>query len=74
MKVNLYIDGIKVKTVYRKTSAKILEEVYKVKVFNHKEIFNKYFIETNLKPMQVIRSEEEEIDLNCIVWGGVNID
>lgn len=74
MKVNLYIDGIKVKTVHRHTSARILEEIYKVRVFNHKEIFHKIFIETNLKPMQVIRSDEKEIDLNCVVWGGVNID
>lgn len=74
MKVNLFIDGIKVKAIKRESTADVLKEVYKVKVFFHKEIFNNYFVEVRLKPMQVIRSTENEIDLNCVVYGGVDID
>lgn len=74
MKVNLYIDGIKVKSVKREPNADLLHEIYKVTIVNHREIFNNFIIKASLKPMQVIDSKEKEIDLNCIVYGGIAID
>lgn len=74
MKVNLYIDGIQVASVKRDEKADILHEVYRVRVINHKEIFNKFITKVSLKPMQVIANSEKEIDLNCAVYGGINID
>jgi len=74
MKVNLYIDGMQVARVKREPKADILHEVYKVRVIGHKEIFNKFIAKVSLKPMQVIASTEKEIDLNCVVYGGTNID
>lgn len=74
MKVNLYIDGIQVASVKRDANAGVLNEIYKVKVIGHKEIFNKFFVKVGLKPMQVIANNEKEIDLNCVVYGGIDID
>lgn len=74
MRVNLYIDGMQVARVKREPKADILHEVYKVTIIGHKEIFNKLIARVSLKPMQVISSTEKEIDLNCIVYGGINID
>jgi hypothetical protein len=52
----------------------VLKEIYKVRIIWHKEIFNKFIVKASLKPMQVISNSEKEIDLNCAVYGGINID
>lgn len=74
MKVNLYIDGIQVASVKREVNSDVLKEIYRVRIIGHREIFNKFMVKASLKPMQVIANNEKEIDLNCAVYGGVNID
>lgn len=74
MRVNLYIDGIQVASVKRPANTDVLKEIYKVRIIGHKEIFKKFIVKVGLKPMQVIANNEKEIDLNCAVYGGVNID
>lgn len=74
MKVNLYIDGIQVASVKRDPNSEVLKEIYRVRIIGHKEIFNKFIVKASLKPMQVISNSEKEIDLNCAVYGGINID
>lgn len=74
LKVNLYMDGIQVASVKREPNSEVLKEIYRVYVIGHKEIFNKFIVKVSLKPMQVISNNEKEIDLNCAVYGGTNID
>lgn len=74
LKVNLYMDGIQVASVKREPNSEVLKEIYRVYVIGHKEIFNKFIVKVSLKPMQVISNNVKEIDLNCAVYGGTNID
>ena len=74
IKVNLYIDGMCVKSVKRPEGSKFTHEIYKVWIIGHKDIFNKHIAKMSLKPMQIIDTDDKSIDLNCVVYGGVNID
>lgn len=74
IKVNLYIDGMCVKSVKRPEGSKFTHEIYKVWIIGHKDIFNKHIVKMSLKPMQIIDTDDKSIDLNCVVYGGVNID
>jgi hypothetical protein len=74
IKVNLYIDGMCVKSVKREEGSDILHEIYNVWIIGHKDIFNRNIAKMSLKPMQIIDSNKNETHLNCVVYGGINID
>ena len=78
MKVNLYIGSRKVKTVKVKV-ANIMNEVikkdYKVTIIGNKDIFNKFIVTTFLRPVSLLNDPtDKEVNLNCIIYGGANIE
>lgn len=78
MKVNLYISSRKVKTVKVKEFDnwnQIIKRDYKVRLINQKDIFNKFIVTTILRPVALLTDPtNKEVDLNCIVYGGANIE
>lgn len=82
MKVNLYFGTIKVKTVKvkdfnRETDNwnKIIKRDYRVRIINHKNIFGKFIVTTVLRPVALLTDPtDKEVDLNCVVYGGANIE
>lgn len=78
MKVNLYINSRKVKTVKVKKVDNwdnVLRKDYKVTLFNQKDIFNKFIVTTYLRPVALLSDPtDKEVNLNCIVYGGANIE
>lgn len=77
MKVNLYINTRKVKTIKTKFTDwnSIIKRDYKVTIFNQKDIFNKYIVTTYLRPVTLLENPtNKEVNLNCIIYGGANIE
>lgn len=77
MKVNLYIGSRKVKTVKTKQTdfERIAKRDYKVTIIGQKDIFGKRIVTTILRPVALLAEPtDKEVDLNCIVYGGANIE
>lgn len=78
MKVNLYIGSRKVKTVKMKSVNNwdlIIRRDYKVTIIGHKDIFGKRIVTTILRPVALlIEPTDKEVNLNCVVYGGANIE
>lgn len=78
MKVNLYIGSRKVKTVRIKPVTnwdKVTKRDYKVTIFGNKDIFGKRIVTTILRPVTLLMNPtDKEVNLNCIVYGGANIE
>ena len=70
MKVNLYYNKVKVKSVRIKGE---YDRNYKVTIWNHKKLFGLFKITTYLKPIKILDLKEKEVDLDCIIYGGVPI-
>lgn len=78
MKVNLYISTRKVKTVRVKPVDnwdKILKRDYKVTIINQKDIFGKFIVTTVLRPISLLMDPtNKEVNINCVIYGGANIE
>ena len=78
MRVNLYISTRLVKSVKIKEFNnwdEIIKRDYKVRIYNQKDIFNKRIVTTWLRPITLLADPtEKEINLNCIIYGGANIE
>lgn len=78
MKINLYIGSRKVKSVKVKNvngNEELIKRDYKVTLINQKDIMNKFIATTYLRPVQLLQDpDEKEINLNCIIYGGANIE
>lgn len=78
MRVNLYISTRLVKSVKIKQFNnwdEIIKRDYKVRIYNQKDIFNKRIVTTWLRPVTLLADPtEKEINLNCIIYGGANIE
>lgn len=77
MKVNLYIGSRKVKTLKMKEADLnlLIKRDYKVTLINQKDIMNKFIATTYLRPVSLLADpDEKEINLNCIIYGGANIE
>lgn len=78
MKVNLYISSRKVKTVKIDSVDdwnKVIKRDYKVRLVNQKDIFGKFIVTTVLRPVSLLKDPtDKEVDLNCVVYGGANIE
>lgn len=70
MKVNLYYNKVKVKSVRIKGT---FDRNYKVTIWNHKKLFGLFKITTYLKPIKILDLKEKEVDLDCIIYEGVPI-
>lgn len=71
MKINLYLNSVKVKSVKVDDKADYIRD-YRVKIFNRKELFGHWMAQVILRPVQLM-STGKEIDLNCVVYQGVNL-
>lgn len=78
MKVNLYISSRKVKSVKVKQFNdwnEIIKRDYKVRIINQKDIFGKFIVTTYLRPVSLLADPtNKEVNLNCVVYGGANIE
>ena len=78
IKVNLYIATRKVKTVKINKPDNwnfILKRDYKVTILGQKDIFGKHIVTTILRPVALLMDPtNKEVDLNCVVFGGANIE
>lgn len=78
MRVNLYISTRLVKSVKIKEFNnwdEIIKRDYKVRIYNQKDIFNKRIVTTWLRPVTLLADPtEKEINLNCIIYGGAEIE
>lgn len=70
MKVNLYYNKVKVKSVRIKGE---YERTYKVTIWNQKKLFGLFKITTILKPISILDLKDKEVDLDCIIYEGVPI-
>ena len=73
MKVHLYYNSTKVKSVRIKKGADWKQD-YKVTIFGQKRYFGANIITLILRPQRVLHSTEKSLDLNCIVYEGVEIN
>lgn len=78
MKVNLYIGTRKVKTVRVKKVTNwdnVIKRDYKVTIIGNKDIFGKWIVTTILRPAALLMEPtNKEVNLNCVVYGGANIE
>ena len=76
MKINLYIGSRKVKTIRRNGDiGELIKRDYKVTLINQKDIMNKYIATTFLRPVSLLNDPDgKELNLNCIIYGGANIE
>lgn len=70
MKVNLYYNKVKVKSVRIKGA---FDRNYKVTIWNQKKLFGLFKITTYLKPIKILDLKDKEVDLDCIIYEGVPI-
>lgn len=73
MKVHLYYNSTKVKSVRIKKGTDWNQD-YKVTIFGKKRYFGANIITLILRPQRVLHSTEKNLDLNCIVYEGVEIN
>lgn len=78
VKVDLYIGSRKVKTIKVNPVENwnlIIKRDYKVTIIGHKDIFGKAIVTTVLRPVALLTEPtNREVDMNCIVYGGANIE
>lgn len=75
MKVNLYIGSRKVKTIHEEGEVKdLIRKDYKVTLIGQKDIMNKFIATTFLRPVSLLNDPDKELNLNCIIYGGANIE
>lgn len=78
MKVNLYVRSRKVKTVKVRPVENwnlIIKRDYKVNIYGNKDMFGKNIVTVILRPVALLTDPtNKEVDLNCIVYGGANIE
>lgn len=78
MRVNLFLGGRQVKTVYAKPVDNwdfIIKKDYKVTIIGHKDIFGKNKVTVFLRPVALLSDPtNKEVNLNCIIYGGANIE
>lgn len=78
MKINLYVGSRLVKTIRTKTPDNwdlVIKRDYKVRIIGHKDIFGKNNIITILRPAALLTDPtDKEVDINCVVYGGANIE
>lgn len=76
--IDLYIGSRKVKRVKAKTPDNwdnVIKRDYKVTIIGHKDIFGKRIVTTILRPVTLLTDPtDKEVNLNCIVYGGANIE
>ena len=72
MKINLYYNAVKVKTVKIKDKENWKRD-YKVTIWFKKKYFGEHKVTLILRPVRLLASSEEEYDLDCIVYQGVEI-
>ena len=73
MKVHLYFNSTKVKTVRIKETSEWKKD-YKVTIIGKKRYFGSNFITLILRPVRLLHSTEKSLDLNCIVYEGAEIN
>ena len=73
MKVHLYYNSTKVKTVKIKDSEN-WNKNYKVTIIGKKRYFGANIITLILKPVRLMATNEKSLDLNCIVYEGAEIE
>lgn len=80
MKVNLFVGSRQVKSVKVKIHKdfnwnEIIKRDYKVRIIGQKDIFGKWNVVTILRPVSLLMDPtDKEVNLNCIVYGGANIE
>lgn len=78
IKINLYLGSIKVKTIKRERPDdwdKVIRQDYKVTIIGHREIFRKNIVTTILRPAKILMDPtDKEVDINCVIYGGANIE
>ena len=72
MKINLYYNSVKVKSVKIKYETDWKKD-YKVTIWFKKKYFGSNKITLVLRPMKLLAFKEGEIDLNCVVYEGAEI-
>lgn len=76
--INLYLGSIKVKTIKREKPDdwdKVIRQDYKVTIIGHKEIFRNNIATTILRPTKLLMDPtDKEVDINCVIYGGANIE
>lgn len=72
MKVHLYYNSTKVKTVKIKEGTEWKQD-YKVTIIGKKRYFGSNFITLILRPVRLLHSDDKSLDINCIVYEGVDI-
>ena len=78
MKVNLFINSRKVKSVNVRNVQDIMRQCikrdYKVTIIGHKDMFGKHIVTTILRPTHLLNNPNKEVDLNCEIYGGTRIE
>ena len=79
MKINLFFCGRKVKTIKRKEPVsnwnEVIKKNYKVTIIGHKDIFRKFIVTIYLQPTKLLADPtDKEVNLNCELYGGANIE
>lgn len=72
MKINLYFNSTKVKTVRIKEGTEWNRD-YKVTIIGHKRYFGANIITLILRPTRLLNSTDKCLDLNCIVYEGAEL-
>lgn len=72
MKINLYYNSVKVKTVKIKNQ-EYWKKDYRVTIWFKKIYFGANKVTLVLRPVRLLASSEKEYDLDCIVYQGVNL-
>lgn len=72
MRINLYYNSTKVKTVRIKKGADWKRD-YKVTIVGKKRYFGAHIITLILRPQRLLHSSDKCLDLNCIVYEGAEI-
>ena len=72
MKVRLYFNFIKVKTVRIKEGVD-WNQVYRVTVWGKKKMFGYHRAEVVLKPVKLLRSEDDGIDIETRIYEGADV-
>lgn len=70
MKINLYYNSVKVKTVKIKDNEEWKKD-YKVTIWFNKKYFGANKVTLILRPIRLLASSDKEYDLDCQVYTGV---
>lgn len=72
MKINLYFNSVKVKSVQIKSTDDWKKD-YKVTLWFKKKYFGAHKVTLILRPIRLLASTDKEYDLDCVVYQGVEI-